>query len=58
MEVDKITFMGHQVTRNGLEIDPEMVEAIQNIKQPTCVEEILWLDTYLVRLMYSIHYTI
>ena len=36
IEVDKITFMGHQVTRNGLEMDPEKVEAIQNMKQPTC----------------------
>ena len=32
--------MGHQVTRNGLEIDPEKVEAIQNMKQPTCVEDV------------------
>ena len=40
IEVDKITFMGHQVTRNGLEIDPEKVEAIQNMKQPTCVEDV------------------
>ena len=40
IEVDKITFMGHQVTRNGLEIDPENVEAIQNMKQPTCVEDV------------------
>ena len=40
IEVDKITFMGHQVTRNGLEIDPEKVEAIQNMKQPTFVEDV------------------
>ena len=40
IEVDKITFMGHQVTRNGLEIDPEKVDAIQNMKQPTCVEDV------------------
>ena len=31
IEVYKITFMEHQVTRNGLEIDPEKVEAIQNM---------------------------
>ena len=40
IEVDKITLMGHQVTRNGLEIDPEKVEAIQNMKQPTCVKDV------------------
>ena len=40
IEVDNITFMTHQVTRNGLEIDPEKVEAIQNMKQPTCVEDV------------------
>ena len=53
IEVDKITFMDHQVTLNGLAIDPEKVEAIQNMKQPTCVEDlrrfvewqILWLYT-------------
>ena len=28
IEVNKITFMGHQVTRNGLEIDPEKIEVI------------------------------
>ena len=38
IEVDKITFMGHQVTRNGFEIDHEKVETIQNMKQPICVE--------------------
>ena len=32
--------MGHQVTRNGLEIDPEKVEAIQNMKQPPCDEDV------------------
>ena len=31
--------MGHQ-TRNDLEIDPEKVEAIQNMKQPTYVEDV------------------
>ena len=30
--------MGYQVTRNGIE--PENVEAIQNMKQPTCAEDV------------------
>ena len=29
IEVDKLTFMGHQRTPNGLEIDHGKVEAIQ-----------------------------
>ena len=40
IEVDKITFMGHQITRIGLEIDLDKVESIQNMKQPTCVEDV------------------
>ena len=35
IEEYKITFMGHQVIRNGVKMDPEKVEAIQNTNQPT-----------------------
>ena len=38
--LDKVTFLGHIISRNGLEVDPEKVEAVQKWKQPTTITEI------------------
>ena len=42
MEIDvkQLTFMGHKITCDGLEVDPEKVDAIKNMKEPTNVEEV------------------
>ena len=36
----RVTFLGHIISRNGLEVDPEKVEAVNNWKRPETVTEI------------------
>ena len=38
--LDKVTFQGHIILKNGLEVDPEKVEAVQKWKRPATVIEI------------------
>lgn len=35
-EVQRVKYLGHILTSDGIEIDPEKVEAIARIKSPTC----------------------
>lgn len=37
---DNVTFMGHQITKDGLQTDPEKVNAIKNYPPPTNIEEL------------------
>ncbi len=36
----EITFMGHRITANGVQIDPEKVKAVTDLKEPHNVEEL------------------
>ncbi|KAK6150959.1 hypothetical protein DH2020_015891 [Rehmannia glutinosa] len=38
--LDRVVFLGHIVTANGIEVDPSKVEAILNWKAPTNVGEV------------------
>lgn len=38
--LDKVGFLGHIVSVEGVSIDPQKVEAVLNWEQPTCVTEI------------------
>lgn len=39
-KVSSVTFMGHTITENGLEVDKEKVKAIENFPVPTNVSEL------------------
>ena len=38
---EAITYLGHRITTNGLEVDPEKIKAIQQMASPTNLSE-LW----------------
>ena len=38
--LEKVTFLGHIISKSGLEVDPKKVEAVQNWKRPGTVTEI------------------
>ena len=38
--VSEIVFMGHRITANGVQIDPEKVKAVTNLGEPSNVEEL------------------
>jgi len=40
LRTNKVDFMGHTVSENGLQIDPAKVEAITNLNAPTNLEEL------------------
>ena len=40
LRVDHITFMGHKITRNGLEIDPQKIAAITKFQAPENVSQL------------------
>ena len=55
---DSVTFMGHQITKDGLQTDSEKVNAIKDYPAPTNVEELrrfLGIVNYLSR--YPPHFT-
>lgn len=39
--VDKITFLGHNISKEGISIDPERIKAITEMPEPTNVTELL-----------------
>ena len=54
---DNVTFMGHQITKDGLQTDPEKVKAIKDYPAPTKVEELrrfLGMVNYLARYLYHL----
>ena len=40
LRLSKITFMGHTITKDGLQVDPEKVRAITEMNAPTNVQEL------------------
>ena len=38
--LEKVTFLGHIISKNGLEVDPEKVEAVQNWNRPGTITKI------------------
>lgn len=51
---EEIMFVGHKVTANGIEPDPNKVKAIQQLPQPTCVEDVrrlMGMANYLAKFM-------
>ena len=38
--MSEVTFMGHRITKDGLQSDPEKVKAIAKMAAPTNVEEL------------------
>ncbi|XP_054817457.1 uncharacterized mitochondrial protein AtMg00860-like [Prosopis cineraria] len=38
--LDKVTFLGHVVSKDGIQVDPRKVEAVQNWPRPTTITEI------------------
>ncbi|EYC44817.1 hypothetical protein Y032_0448g1634 [Ancylostoma ceylanicum] len=36
---DRVAFLGHEVTRSGVRVDPSKIERIQQYPRPTCVAE-------------------
>jgi ribonuclease HI len=38
--LQKVTYLGHVLTAEGVEVDPEKVKAVSELKQPTSVSEI------------------
>ena len=38
--VDKVTFMGHVITKDGLKIDQQKIEAINNYETPKDVKTV------------------
>ena len=40
LPLDKIVFMGHLISKDGLKSDPDKVKAITNMKPPTSLQEL------------------
>ena len=54
LRMSEVTFMGHRITKDGLQSDPEKVKAIVKMAAPTNVEELrryLGMDNYLATFM-------
>ncbi|KAL8581862.1 hypothetical protein ACOMHN_010236 [Nucella lapillus] len=54
---DNVSFMGHQITKDGLQTDPEKVKAIKDYPAPTKLEELrrfLGMVNYLARYLYHL----
>jgi len=52
--VDEVVFMGHRITKDGLQVDPEKVEAITNMTAPTNITELrrfIGMTNYLARFL-------
>ena len=52
--MSEVTFMGHRITKEGLQSDPEIVKAIAKMAAPTNVEELrryLGMVNYLAKFM-------
>ena len=40
--VDSVKFLGHMISKEGIQMDPEKVQAISNFPRPTNISELRW----------------